>query len=228
MNFFLATTITATNTLSVLAAKLGANWNEISHALKMDKRIGNYAYLTPGLGIGGSNIIRDLMEIKRLSYQHAIESSVIESILTNSNYMSNWISREFNKYLSTFENLELKIGLLGLTYKKDTHSIIRSSGLQFLKNFSKKFKFNVYDPIVTHVSNLPDSVTWHSNYNEVITESDVLIIATPWDEFLSDQFSQTIQESNIKVLIDPYRCVNSSTNIFKSIPHSIIGEVRVY
>jgi UDPglucose 6-dehydrogenase len=134
MNFFLATTITATNTLSVLAAKLGANWNEISHALKMDKRIGNYAYLTPGLGIGGSNIIRDLMEIKRLSYQHAIESSVIESILTNSNYMSNWISREFNKYLSTFENLELKIGLLGLTYKKDTHSIIRSSGLQFLKS----------------------------------------------------------------------------------------------
>ena len=36
----------------------------ISKALKLDKRIGKYAYLKPGLGISGGNLERDLETFK--------------------------------------------------------------------------------------------------------------------------------------------------------------------
>lgn len=224
INFFLATSITATNTLSVLAAKLGANWGDVKMALQNDRRIGKFSYLTPGLGIGGSNIIRDLIGLKNLSNRNSTESSIIDSILNNSNYMLNWITREFSYNLSFLRKNDIKIGLLGLAYKKDTQSTIRSSGLQFLVNFSKSFNINVYDPVISKISNMAESITWCSNYDDVIASSNVIIISTPWDDFLSHRFTQTIEESNIKVLIDPYGCVTSSKIHRNNINHSVIGK----
>jgi len=223
-NFFLASTITATNTLSELATKLGADWNDIAGALKMDKRIGKYAYLKPGLGIGGSNIIRDLVGLKKLASHYATESSLIDSMVINSNYMLKWISRTFSNSLTKLPNRNINIGLLGLSYKKDTDSIIRSSGLDFLKNFSKKFRFNVFDPVVTKINDLPDSITWNSNYRDVIEVSDILIIATPWDEFQTSNFIQAIEYSKIKILIDPYGCVNALPSPTQNISHIVLGK----
>ena len=63
INIFLATSITTTNYLSDIANQVNANWNHIK-SLKLDKRIGKYAYLEPGLGISGGNIERDLRGIQ--------------------------------------------------------------------------------------------------------------------------------------------------------------------
>jgi UDPglucose 6-dehydrogenase len=43
---------------------------EIAPALKLDRRIGPYAYLTPGLGIAGGNLERDLATATLLSEAH--------------------------------------------------------------------------------------------------------------------------------------------------------------
>ena len=51
INMFLISSVTTTNVISEICEKIDANWNDISLALKLDKRIGKYAYLKPGLGI---------------------------------------------------------------------------------------------------------------------------------------------------------------------------------
>ena len=51
INIFLISNVTSTNILSEISENIGANWSDISRALKLDKRIGKYAYLKPGLGI---------------------------------------------------------------------------------------------------------------------------------------------------------------------------------
>lgn len=53
INMCLVASVTISNTLAELCENIGADWSEIVPALKLDKRIGQYAYLSPGLGIAG-------------------------------------------------------------------------------------------------------------------------------------------------------------------------------
>ena len=56
INMFLVSSVTTSNILAELCEKIGADWFEIIPALKLDKRIGPFAYLNPGLGIAGGNL----------------------------------------------------------------------------------------------------------------------------------------------------------------------------
>ena len=67
INFFLVSSVTTANILAEVCEKIGADWNEIVPALQLDKRIGEYAYLKPGLGISGGNLERDLATILTIS-----------------------------------------------------------------------------------------------------------------------------------------------------------------
>ena len=60
INTCLSSSVTTANVLAELCEKIGADWSEIVPALKMDKRIGQHAYIKPGLGISGGNLERDL------------------------------------------------------------------------------------------------------------------------------------------------------------------------
>ena len=60
INFCLVASITVANTLAEVCERIGADWSEIAPALKLDRRIGQGAYLSPGLGIAGGNLERDL------------------------------------------------------------------------------------------------------------------------------------------------------------------------
>ena len=55
INMFLVASVTTTNMLAEVCEAIGADWSEIAPALRLDRRIGPYAYLTPGLGVGGGN-----------------------------------------------------------------------------------------------------------------------------------------------------------------------------
>src|SRR5262249_61279085 len=67
INCCLVASVTVANTLAQVCEKIGADWGEIAPALKLDRRIGAYAYLAPGLGIAGGNLERDLATVQRLS-----------------------------------------------------------------------------------------------------------------------------------------------------------------
>ena len=43
----------AANTMAEVCEAIGADWQEIVPALRLDRRIGQYAYINPGLGIAG-------------------------------------------------------------------------------------------------------------------------------------------------------------------------------
>src|SRR5208282_6722957 len=58
INFCLVASISVANTLAEICEQVGADWSDIAPALKLDKRIGPGAYLSPGLGIAGGNLER--------------------------------------------------------------------------------------------------------------------------------------------------------------------------
>ena len=78
--------MTTANIFAEVCEKIGADWNEIVPALQLDKRIGEYAYLKPGLGISGGNLERDLATILKISEEKGTHNSVIKEWVANSKY----------------------------------------------------------------------------------------------------------------------------------------------
>ena len=51
INMVLVAQVSCANTIAELCEKIGADYGEIVPALRLDKRIGAYAYISPGMGI---------------------------------------------------------------------------------------------------------------------------------------------------------------------------------
>src|ERR1700688_4702804 len=93
INCCLVASITVANTLAELCETIGADWSEIAPALKLDRRIGAYSYLSPGLGIAGGNLERDLATVIGFSQEFGTDAAVIKAFVHNSRYRKDWAIR---------------------------------------------------------------------------------------------------------------------------------------
>lgn len=63
INTFLAAQVDTTNRLAAVAAKVGARWETVAEALKLDSRIGPKAYLQPGRWQDSPHLLRDAVTL---------------------------------------------------------------------------------------------------------------------------------------------------------------------
>jgi UDPglucose 6-dehydrogenase len=179
INLCLASSISITNTLAELCEATNADWSEIAPSLRLDKRIGQYAYLQPGLGIGGGNIERDLVTAYLLGEEMGTDTGVIQAFRHNSKYRRDWVVRKIRQEC-TGQRSDPVIGVWGLAYKADTQSTKNSPALALMQSLPE-LSFRVYDPEV----NLPNSPVLQ-NCTTALEASegvDILVIMTPWEEF---------------------------------------------
>lgn len=66
INMMLAAQVDATNMLAEAAAKVNADWEKIREVLQNDKRIGKYAYLTPGRWQDSLHLLRDYRTLEAI------------------------------------------------------------------------------------------------------------------------------------------------------------------
>ena len=83
INMFLVSTLATTNMLAELCEMIGAVWEEIAPALRLDRRIGRYAYLNPGLGVGGGNLLRDVATVQKTAARHQVDTQLLDAWLAN-------------------------------------------------------------------------------------------------------------------------------------------------
>ncbi len=126
--------------------------------MRLDKRIGQYAYLEPGLGISGANLQRDMVVIKQLAQQYSTHAELVKRWLADSDYYKNWVWR----YLQTeiFSKIDASIvAILGLAYKANTHSIKNSPSIVLINLLkTTKSQIQVHDPAVKK-ENIEDTAT---------------------------------------------------------------------
>merc|ERR1711964_502282 len=71
-NAFLATSISFINEIANLCEMTDADAREVARILKLDKRIGEHAFLSPGLGFAGGALGRELRNLQKLGAQHGM------------------------------------------------------------------------------------------------------------------------------------------------------------
>tara|TARA_B100000965_G_C19599042_1_gene761590 strand:+ start:699 stop:1988 length:1290 start_codon:yes stop_codon:yes gene_type:complete len=208
INLYLVSSINTTNMLAEYCEKSGASWSEIVPALRKDKRIGEYAYLKPGVGIGGDNLKRDLETFKQISKKINSNYNLINTWHRNDIIQKKWIFSKINEVLCDIKK-EPNFALLGLSYKENTNSTKNSLSIQILKKY-RRYKFKIYDPVVELESMNNKHIQVHS-LKEAISDSNILILMTPWKEFKDyKNYFDNFSNSYSNYIIDPFRCIDVS------------------
>jgi UDPglucose 6-dehydrogenase len=221
INCCLVASITIANMLAELSERIGADWSEIVPALKLDARIGQGAYLAPGLGIAGGNLERDLATITRLAESTGSDANVIRAFVANSRHRRDWATRVLHNEVLA-RKADALIGILGLAYKENTHSTKNSPSLALISTLAST-RLKVYDPVV------PASAANHPRAQGVESAlaaaegADALVIMTPWPAFraLDPSVLARVMEGN--TILDPFRVLDGGAVVAAGLDYLTLG-----
>jgi UDPglucose 6-dehydrogenase len=201
INLFLSASVTVANTLADLCEASGADMRQVEHALRLDRRIGKYAYLRPGLGFAGGNLERDLFRLANLGRRSQVDVSFLEAVFQHNSGRYTWVHRNLARHVYRFEGMP-QIGVWGLAYKKNTQSITNSFSIKILKDLVGKGVLRVYDPAVSLPSDLTEKAIQCGRW-EAVNGSDCLLVLTDWDEFKQTDFHRLSQRMRgVRVILD--------------------------
>ncbi|MDB2324253.1 nucleotide sugar dehydrogenase [Alphaproteobacteria bacterium] len=219
INLFLAATVSTANTLADICERIGADWSEITPSLRLDHRIGQYAYVETGLGLSGGNIERDLRTVQRLGEMYGANLSVVDACIAHSKYRKQWVTDRFEEFT---QEVDLQsVGVLGLSYKEGTHSIKNSPSIEFITRNSN-YEIKVFDPVV---KKLPKSIAvkFCDDPYDVAIGVDVLLVCTAWPEFKSLNIEKLTARMRNKIIIDPFNLLKNVG--LNTCTHIILGKV---
>ena len=201
INMCLISTITIANKMAEICESIGANWNEIIPALKLDKRIGKHSYINAQLGISGGNLERDITSTIKIAKKFHLNTKLMESFFQISNQRKNWVFDIMQEFIFP-EIHNPQIAILGLSYKPNTNSIKNAPSIMLLNHLKGK-KVIAYDPVV----NVKDFAPWckqAKTIEDVFLKSDIIIVLTPWDEIKKMTYQLLSVKLLNKYFIDPF------------------------
>lgn len=202
INMCLVASVSTANTLAELCEKIGADWSEIVPALKLDRRIGPYSYLAPGLGIAGGNLERDLATVCNFADQYGTDAGVVRAWINNSQHRKSWVARTLQQAL-TGKKSNSTVAVWGLAYKENTHSTKNSASISTILQL-KDVRLRVFDPIVSWKNE------WHSKTHvcsselEALDGADALIIMAQWPQFKNIDPLEIVKRMKGRLILDPY------------------------
>jgi len=219
INCCLVASIAVANTLAEVCERVGADWSDIAPALKLDKRIGPGAYLSPGLGIAGGNLERDLRTIVQIGEAKKTDIGVVKAWLANSAHRKDWAWQVLRDYALPADP-GATIAVLGLAYKENTHSTKNSPSLALLEHLRGR-SVKVHDPVV------PGAVaSWTTSVADPLaaaTGADVLVIATPWPQYRELRPADLARVMKGRAVLDPYRVLDGRACAAAGLTYHTLG-----
>lgn len=196
-NALLAQRISSINALSAVCEATGAEIDEISYAVGLDKRIGPYM-LKSSIGFGGSCFKKDVLNLVYLSETlHLPEVAAYWKAVVD---LNEWQKDRFAKRVvsSLYNTLSnKKVAIFGFAYKKNTGDTRESAAITIVNHLvAERAKVTIYDPQVKedqiwqdlrcstdNPKNLDDCVTVCKNPYDACVGASAVVIVTEWDEF---------------------------------------------
>jgi UDPglucose 6-dehydrogenase len=179
-NAFLATSISFVNEIADLCEPLGADPVEVARILKLDRRIGPHAFLSPGLGYAGGTLGRELRALQRLGAEHDVETGLVDAVVAVNDARPQLVRRRLAGALGDLGGL--RVALFGLTYKPGTSTLRRAISLDIARDLSAAgADVSAFDPLAElgEVDELPVAVA-ASPYGAAAGAAAVVLV-TEWE-----------------------------------------------
>ena len=221
INFFLVSSVSTTNTLAEVCEAIGADWGEIAPALRLDRRIGPHAYLTPGLGIAGGNLERDLVTVQGLAAARGTEAGLVAAWQHNSSHRKAWALRAVRREVLGRRPAG-RLAVWGISYKENTHSTKNSAALELMRSLPE-CEFRAYDPEAKiNPAEFP-RVSISPTALESLAQADALLIMTPWKEFAGVSPEEIRSRLGGNLVIDPHGMLDHRACLAAGLRHLRLG-----
>jgi len=208
INSFLATSIVFANSLSDICESHSAKIDDVIKGMRSDPRIGEKAYLTPGIGFSGGTLGRDLMILSRREHAHRMGSNLFGYVLDLNKKRINEIISKIKTALGEIEGA--RIGILGLTYKPGTSTLRRSLPMEIAGRLvQERAMVSAYDPKADYEElGAAPAFQVVKNIRETAKDSDLLVLLTEWEEFKQFDWSSIKKEMRRLIFFDTKNCLD--------------------
>ncbi|MEH2483541.1 UDPglucose 6-dehydrogenase [Nitrobacteraceae bacterium AZCC 2146] len=221
INMVLVAQVSCANTIAELCENIGADYGEIVPALRLDRRIGAYAYISPGMGISGGNLERDLATFNNFGDALGTDIGVVRAWQHNGGYRRNWALRTLHQTVLS-RMADPVIAVLGLAYKENTDSVKNSPAVALVEAL-QPFRVQAFDPVVAPRVEWHPALTAGADPLAACTGADVVLIMTPWPEFRTIDVGQLAKALRGKVVIDPYGMLDRRAAITAGLEYHKLG-----
>jgi UDPglucose 6-dehydrogenase len=207
VNTYITTKISYANMIARLCEKLpDADANVVTNALGLDTRIGP-RYLKGAVSYGGPCFPRDNRALAALAARVGASSGLAEA----TDLFNRAQIKSLAELVKRHHSGDDAIGILGLTYKPDTDVVEEAFGLLLAQELSAaNIPVVVYDPSadVARALSQYETVRRANSARECIAQSDVVVLATPWQEFREVPAEQWARHSPPRAVIDCWRVLD--------------------
>ena len=200
-NSFLALKISYANVLADLCEKIGANVEEVTHAMGLDPRIGGQ-FLKAGLGFGGFCFPKDVQAFIHLAASVGVDFDILKAAERVNKLRIDAFLGKIAKALWVIKGKRLAV--LGLAFKANTDDIRFAPALEVVKRLlDEGAQIHATDPeAITKTKKLFPQVVYHEDPYEALNEAHAALICTEWDVFRKLDWERAGKRMARKLVID--------------------------
>ncbi len=181
-NSFLALKISYANVIADLCEKIGADVEEVTHAMGLDPRIGEQ-FLRAGLGFGGFCFPKDLQAFVHLAGTVGVDFDILKAA---ERVNKQRIERFFEKVRRALWVVKGKrVAVLGLAFKANTDDIRFSPALEVVKELLRQgAQVQATDPeAISRAKTLFPEASYHEDPYDALRDAEAALVCTEWDVF---------------------------------------------
>lgn len=181
-NSFLALKISYANVISDLCERIGADVEQVTHAMGLDPRIGTQ-FLKAGLGFGGFCFPKDIQAFIHLAGAVGVDFDMLKAA---EKVNKQRIDRYFEKIHKALWVVRGKrVAVLGLAFKANTDDIRFAPALEVIRRLLEEgAEVHATDPeALSKTRAVFPNVKYHEDPYEALTGADAALVCTEWKTF---------------------------------------------
>ncbi len=174
-NTLLAINISFANEIAGICEKVGADVRIVSEALRLDRRIGPYAYVEAGLGFGGPCLPKDVAALALIAKLVRQPARLLRAAQEANDAQRGWV---IDRLIERLGDLDGRVvGIIGLAFKPDTDDVRAAPGLEIARVLARMgARVNVYDPLVKREALQHDQFRVVKDIYEAADGADAIVL----------------------------------------------------
>ncbi len=182
-NAFLAVKISYINQMADLCEKVGANIDDISKGMGLDKRIGN-KFLHTGPGYGGSCFPKDTLALVKTANEYHSDVSIVKETIKYNDFRKKYMVEKIQSITGNLSDKD--IAILGLSFKPETDDMRDSPSIDIINGLlDLNANIFAYDPAAINEAKkiFSKKINYLPSTQDCIAGKDILVVLTEWNEF---------------------------------------------
>ena len=201
-NAFLATKITFINEIADLCEIVGADVQDVSRGIGLDRRIGA-KFLHAGPGYGGSCFPKDTVALLKTAEDNQAPLRIVEAVVQVNDARKRAMGRKVIRALGD-EPRGKTVALLGLTFKPNTDDMREAPSISIVQALEDAgVKVRGYDPEgMEQARPLMPGVELFGSPYDAAAGADAVVLVTEWDVLRALDLKRLAATMAAPVLVD--------------------------